>query len=161
MRRQPPQWDSRRLRHDKPNSDSSENSEKPGGCWIKSEIDPEERGCRLLPDWVALDILGFETPSAVSDLEIDELSIVQRPESLPKDRRMVDEHFLSRIKGDEPETFFAVKPFDSAASHNALQSGCCTRSGSPANPGQRFQKRGRGERVFMRWCGWRNKKLAS
>ena len=82
------------------------------------------RGMRALGGWCLSecpDALGLGAILALADLELDALSLVQRPEAVALDLRVVHEDVsAATVLLDEPEALLAVEPLHFALQHILL-----------------------------------------
>src|SRR5215211_4084309 len=60
------------------------------------------------------DVTGLRALRAVDDLEFNRLALLERPETVPLDRREVDEHIAAAVTFDETVTLGVVEPLDLA-----------------------------------------------
>src|SRR4051812_2818801 len=79
------------------------------------------------------DVGGLQAFGALSDLELDLLTLFQRPESFTGDRRVVDEHVLAVLLADEAEPFLRVEPLHVTNCHS--RSSSLRRFGSSSREG--------------------------
>jgi RimJ/RimL family protein N-acetyltransferase len=80
-------------------------------------------GAGLLRLWGSdrADVLRLRALGALGEVELDLLVLVQGPEAVRRDRRVVHEHVgAAAVLGDEAEALFAVEPLHCSASHDLL-----------------------------------------
>src|SRR5690349_2339100 len=65
------------------------------------------------------DVGGLQALRALGDLELDLLTLFERPESLTRDRRVVHKHVLAVLLADEAEALFGVEPLHMSDCHKS------------------------------------------
>src|SRR5262245_27022375 len=66
------------------------------------------------------DVAGLQALRTAGDIELDLLALGQRPETVAGDRRIMNEHVLATLLGNESEPLRLVEPLHCATSHLEL-----------------------------------------
>ena len=96
----------------------------PAACAAAAEI-PANGLRRLLAR--TLDVCGFGTLFACDDVEADLLALVQRLETIPDNRRVMDEDIGAAILNDKAKPMLVIEPFYLATGHSFALPKICGR----------------------------------